>query len=89
MSYEPHPKAKYVLSQRQTRNHACHWPGCPEQVPPARWGCRRHWFMLPKVLRDKIWAAFRPGQEKDLSPSKAYVQVAREVQEWIKQSGKQ
>lgn len=89
MAYTPHPKAQYVLRQRQTRNHACHWPDCPEQVPPARWGCRRHWFMLPKYLRDKIWAAFRPGQEKDLSPSEEYVGVAREVQEWIEKSGKQ
>lgn len=89
MAYTPHPKAAYVLRQRQTRNHVCHWPGCTEQVTPAKWGCRRHWFMLPKVLRDKIWATFRPGQERDMKPSPEYVAVAREVQEWIKGGGKQ
>jgi hypothetical protein len=39
--------------------------------------------MLPRALRNKIWAAYRPGQENDLSPSRRYVEVAREVREWI------
>jgi hypothetical protein len=76
-------KVKYVKSQGQTRNHHCHWPGCNKQVPPAMWGCYAHWMKLPKVLRDKIWAAFRPGQETNLTPSREYLAVAREVQEWI------
>lgn len=78
-----HPKGEYVLSQSQTRRHACHWPGCVAQVPPALWGCRSHWFKLPKRLRDKIWAAFKPGQEKSMTPSRAYLEAAKEVQEWI------
>lgn len=76
-------KAEYVLSQPQTRAHECHWPGCKEQVPPAKWGCRKHWFALPINLRNKIWAAFRPGQEKDMNPSQEYLAVANEVQHWI------
>jgi len=76
-------KVKYVIGQKQTRHHGCHWPGCDEQVPPARWGCRRHWLMLPRYLRDKIWDAFRPGQERDMSPSRSYLAAAREVQDWI------
>lgn len=76
-------KVRYVKKQGQTRNHHCHWPGCTEQVPPAMWGCKKHWFTLPKYLRDKIWKAFRPGQETNLTPSKDYIEVAREVQEWI------
>jgi CDP-diacylglycerol pyrophosphatase len=76
-------KVKYVKSQGQTRNHHCHWPGCNKQVPPAMWGCYAHWMKLPKVLRDKIWAAFRPGQETNLAPSREYMAVAQEVQEWI------
>lgn len=77
-------KAAYVKAQRQDRNHECHWPGCGKQVPPAMWGCRPHWFALPKELRDKIWNAYRPGQEKDMHPSKAYLDAANEVQQWIK-----
>ena len=76
-------KVAHVLAARQTRQHECHWPGCAEQVAPARWGCRRHWYMLPQGLRNKIWAAYRAGQENDLSPSRHYVEVAREVQDWI------
>jgi hypothetical protein len=77
-------KVRYVLSEPQTRSHSCHWPGCGVQVPPAMWGCSAHWFKLPKFLRDKIWRTYRPGQEKDFSPSPAYVAAAKEVQDWIR-----
>ncbi len=80
-------KVDHVLKAKQTRNHTCHWPGCTSQVPPAMWGCRQHWFMLPKYLRNRIWAAYRSGQEIDLSPSEAYIKAAREVQDWIAKEG--
>lgn len=80
-------KADYVLSQGQSRNHTCHWPGCNRQVPPAMWGCGKHWFLLPKTLRNRVWAAYRPGQEKDGNPSAEYLKVAREIQEWIAKEG--
>jgi flavin-dependent thymidylate synthase len=48
------------------------------------WGCRDHWFTLPKYLRDKIWAAYVPGQEITKTPSAAYIAAAHEVQQWIK-----
>ncbi|MBY0459370.1 MAG: hypothetical protein K2V38_18750 [Gemmataceae bacterium] len=79
----PGGKAAYVLAQGQERAHGCHWPGCTRQVPPARWGCKPHWFALPKPLRDAIWAAYRPGQEKDFAVSPAYVAAARAAQDWI------
>jgi hypothetical protein len=65
--------------------HHCHWPGCEKRVPAAMWGCYHHWMKLPKRLRDKVWAAYRPGQEISKTPSRAYLEVAREVQEWIKE----
>jgi hypothetical protein len=76
-------KVAYVKRAGQTRLHHCHWPGCEVNVPPAKWGCSRHWFMLSKRLRDRIWATFRPGQETNWTPSREYVAVAREVQLWI------
>src|SRR6266487_2367762 len=76
-------KSDYVLSQPQTRAHHCHWPGCERQVPPAMWGCKTHWFKLPRHIRDNIWRTFRPGQEKDWTPSSAYIEAAKEAQEWI------
>lgn len=81
-------KRRYVQRQRQTRDHHCHWPGCTTQVPPAMWGCRAHWFRLPKVLRDRIWATYAPGQEANMSPSAEYLQVADDVQRWIREQAK-
>lgn len=77
-------KVAYVKGQGQTRSHHCHWPGCERQVPPAMWGCKTHWFKLPKALRDRIWRAYRPGQERDQRPSAEYLQVAREAEAWIR-----
>jgi hypothetical protein len=79
-------KVRYVKRQGQTRDHHCHWPGCEAQVPPAMWGCRKHWYRLPQRLRNLIWSTFRPGQETNWTPSRAYLDAAREVQEWIEEN---
>lgn len=76
-------KAAHVRAAGQSRAHVCHWPGCNVQTPPAMWGCRKHWFKLPKRLRDKVWATYRAGQEIDGRPTAEYLAVAREVQAWI------
>jgi hypothetical protein len=62
--------------------HNCHWPGCGKEVPPKLWGCKPHWFKLPKYLRDKIWHSYRPGQETDKDVSQEYIKIAEEVQLW-------
>lgn len=79
-------KVKHVKKAGQTRKHHCHWPGCDKDVPPAKWGCYFHWMKLPKYLRDKVWNTYRVGQEIRMTPSRAYVLVAREVQEWIREN---
>jgi hypothetical protein len=63
--------------------HTCHWPDCTTPVPPAMWGCRLHWFKLPKRLRDRIWATYVRGQEFTKTPSDEYLEAAMEVQRWI------
>lgn len=73
-------KVKHVLAANQTRSHTCHWPGCTRQVPPAMWGCRSHWFALPKDIRDDIWASYRVGQEERMDPSEAYIEAAQRAQ---------
>jgi hypothetical protein len=75
-------KADHVRGARQSREHTCHWPDCEKQVPPAMWGCKTHWFKLPVALRSKIWATYQIGQEESGSPSREYLTVARQVQEW-------
>jgi hypothetical protein len=47
------------------------------------WGCKTHWFQLPKYLRDAIWDNYRPGQEITKTPSAEYVDVALQVRRWI------
>lgn len=64
--------------------HLCHWPGCTKEVPPAMWGCKPHWFTLPKKLRDLIWATYVPGQEITKTPSEDYIAAAQQVQVWCK-----
>ncbi len=76
-------KVAHVVAAGQVRKHHCHWPGCTEQVPPAKWGCRPHWYALPEDIRRRIWATYRVDQESDGRPSEAYVEVAREAQAWI------
>jgi hypothetical protein len=76
-------KVAHVKRAGQTRDHACHWPGCDKQVPPALWGCRPHWFALPPTLRARIWRTYKPGQEVNGTPSRDYVEVAKAVQAWI------
>ncbi|ABQ68559.1 hypothetical protein Swit_2200 [Rhizorhabdus wittichii RW1] len=78
-------KADYVRGQAPlgAGNHHCHWTGCAAKVPPAMWGCRKHWYMLPADIRNRIWRTFRPGQEIAKTPSAEYVTAAREARDWI------
>ena len=76
-------KADYVRAQVFEPGHTCHWPGCEVEVPPAMWGCRKHWYKLPKQLRQKLWQVYEPGQEIEGNPSEEYIEVAREIQAWI------
>lgn len=74
---------RQVARAEEGGTHTCHWPGCTAVVPPAMWGCKPHWFAIPPLLRARLWAAYRPGQEVTKTPSLSYIVAAREVQEWI------
>jgi len=78
----------HIKAAGQFRNHSCHWPGCSVHVPPAKWGCRRHWYALPAPVRARIWRAYQIGQERSGRPSAEYVAAAREAQDWIRDHGK-
>ncbi len=39
--------------------------------------CRKHWFSLPKRLRDAIWATYRDGQYDDWEISHRYAEAAK------------
>ncbi len=79
-------KARHVraaMIEGHTGEHVCHWPGCGKRVPPAQWGCRAHWFKLPRAIRNAIWLAYRSGQEINKTPSAAYIEAARAAEVWI------
>lgn len=51
-------------------SHHCHARGCSVQVKPELLMCRKHWFMVPRDIRDAVWRSYRPGQCDDKNPSK-------------------
>jgi hypothetical protein len=63
--------------------HTCHAEGCCEGVPEKIFMCRRHWYMLPKPLRDAIWRVYIPGQEVRKDPTPEYVTIAHECIEYV------
>jgi hypothetical protein len=40
----------------------CPVPGCHDQIDASRLMCRRHWYLVPKQIRDRVWATWRSGQ---------------------------
>lgn len=59
--------------------HHCHAWGCSVSTSPEMLMCRRHWFMVPKSLRDRVWAAYRSGQCEDKRPSDEWHRAADEA----------
>lgn len=57
-------------------SHHCHARFCTVPTKPEMLMCRRHWFMVPKVLRDAVWTTYRPGQCDDKQPSEAWHKAA-------------
>jgi len=57
-------------------------PDLQDRSSAKMWGCKTHWYKLPKRLRDAIWATYVPGQEIRKDPSSEYLAVADEVQQW-------
>lgn len=65
-------------------DHLCHARGCDTPVPPRIFMCKPHWFMVPKALRDAIWAAYVPGQERRKDPTDQYLTAARNAIEAVR-----
>lgn len=56
--------------------HLCHARGCEKSVPPRMLMCLPHWRMVPRALQLRVWATYRPGQERTKDPSPEYVDAA-------------
>ena len=70
-------------SSHAVPRHACHATGCDVVVPPRLFMCKKHWFALPKPMRDAVWAAYRPGQEVTRDPSREYLEASRAAIEYL------
>ena len=64
-------------------SHTCHATGCKVVTKPEMFMCRKHWFSLPKRMRDAIWATYRAGQCDDWAISHEYAEAAREAVSFI------
>jgi hypothetical protein len=56
--------------------HTCHAIGCTKPVQPRLLMCRTHWDLVPDDLQQAVWAAYRPGQERDKRPTEHYLIVS-------------
>lgn len=74
-------KVAHVLSEAKkgSNGHTCHAAGCTTNCAPSMFMCRRHWFMVPKDLRDAIWMTYEPGQEQTKDASAEYLETAHEA----------
>ena len=41
--------------------HRCPVRGCRQEVPATLLMCLRHWRMVPKPIRDAVWATYADG----------------------------
>ncbi len=62
--------------------HRCPWPACNEHVGAHLWGCRRHWYRLPLEIRNRIYNAYRTGQNM-LTASAEYHDAVEAADQWI------
>jgi hypothetical protein len=57
--------------------HRCHAVDCDEKVRPRLLMCRKHWYMVPKAIRDEVLRLYVPGQEVRKDPTEDYLNVAQ------------
>lgn len=43
-------------------DNRCPIAGCGALIDPSRLMCRRHWYLVPRRLRDRVWATWRGGE---------------------------
>lgn len=56
--------------------HTCHAHDCAVPVRPEMLMCKKHWYMVPKHLRDDVYKHYRVGQCDDRDPSPAWHEAA-------------
>lgn len=47
-----------VMPSRSNDQHLCPGPGCEKMISDDLLACQRHWFQVPKDIRDAVYAAW-------------------------------
>ncbi len=63
--------------------HTCHADSCQVHVPPKMFMCKKHWYMLPKAMRDEVWLTYALGQELRMDPSDEYLEVTQRCIDFV------
>jgi hypothetical protein len=61
-----------------TFTHKCYAAECPYVLPANLLMCKRHWFLVPQGIRNRVWALYRAGKEGTVE-HRAACQAAREA----------
>lgn len=64
--------------------HNCHARNCEVPVPPKMLMCRRHWYMVPREMRNRVWNTYQRGQEiGQVLPTEAWFEASKEAIEAV------
>lgn len=64
--------------------HACHAEGCGTRVHQHKLMCMRHWSMVPKIARRRVFHYYVSGQcNLDPAPSKEWREAAADAIEAV------
>jgi len=59
-----------------TASKQCRVPGCSQRIDLSHLMCRDDWYLVPKPLRDRIWATWESGYGVVSREHRAAVQEA-------------
>lgn len=60
--------------------HNCPWPGCSQRVPRHLWGCKAHWYRVPRELRNQCTSAWRSGSLGE------HMEALEAIDDWLEGS---
>lgn len=47
------------------RSHCCPVRGCEKRIVGNHLMCAKHWYRVPRTIRDQVWSALRRYQRGD------------------------
>lgn len=56
--------------------HTCHLPNCDVETPRQFLFCKRHWFLVSRETRIRVWRAYREAGGSDGC-------IQRATKEWV------